>query len=164
MLEEEKIEFENLLFTVDDGIALITLNRPDKMNALNIDLLDELHEAFIECEMDDEIKAVLLTGSGEKAFAAGADIQELASLSPMEAREQSQDTADLFFYIERFPKPVIAAVNGFCLGGGNELAMACHMRWASEKAKFGQPEVNLGLICGYGGSQRLPRLIGKGEP
>ncbi|KAA3616730.1 MAG: hypothetical protein DWQ05_10855 [Calditrichaeota bacterium] len=155
--------FENLIFDSKNNIATITLNRPDKLNALNMDLLDELYDAFVECEVEDEIQAVILTGAGEKAFAAGADIEELAEMTPVEARQQSKNTADLFYYIEHFPKPVIAAVNGFCLGGGNELAMACHMRWASQNAKFGQPEVNLGLICGYGGSQRLARLIGKGR-
>ncbi len=163
MPDEEIFEYENLIFNTENNIATITLNRPEKMNALNMDLLDELYEAFVDCEVDDSVKGVILTGAGDKAFAAGADIKELTELSSLEAREQSRNTAELFSYIENFPKPVIAAVNGFCLGGGNELAMACHMRWASENAKFGQPEVNLGLICGYGGSQRLPRLIGKGR-
>ena len=163
MSEFDIFEYENILFEIENGIAIITINRPEKMNALNIELLDELIGAFVDCEIEDEIKAIILTGAGDKAFAAGADIKELMQLSPLEARAQSRDTGELFSTIENFPKPVIAAVNGFCLGGGNELAMACHMRWASENAKFGQPEVNLGLICGYGGSQRLSRLIGKGR-
>ncbi|MFQ5633685.1 MAG: enoyl-CoA hydratase/isomerase family protein, partial [bacterium] len=144
-------------------IAYITINRPDKLNALNTQTMDELKHAFAAIRDDHSMKGAILTGAGKKAFVAGADIDELSKLNPVEARDLSMANNKFISEIEHFPKPVIAAVNGFCLGGGNELAMACHLRWASENAKFGQPEVNLGIICGYGGTQRLSRLVGKGR-
>jgi enoyl-CoA hydratase len=145
-----------------DRIAWITLQRPEKLNALNNEVLKELEQAFASLEFDDQVGAVVLTGSGEKAFVAGADIAELASLDTASARRQALAGQAVFERIESFPKPVIAAVNGFALGGGCELALACHIRIASENAKFGLPEVSLGVIPGYGGTQRLPRLVGKG--
>ena len=157
------MSYQNILFEQKDAMAIITINRPQKLNALNQQTIDELAKAFLVIRDDASVKGVILTGAGEKAFAAGADIEELSKMSAIEARDASLNNNHLLSAIEHFPKPVIAAVNGFCLGGGNELAMACHMRWASENAKFGQPEVNLGLICGYGGTQRLARLIGKGR-
>ncbi len=155
--------FQNILFETKNKIAYMTLNRPDKLNALNWKTMQELHEALSSIRDDLSVVGVILTGAGEKAFAAGADINELAQQSPVGAKEFSKQSQEILRFIEQFPKPIIAAINGFCLGGGCELAMACHMRIASEKAKFGQPEVNLGIICGNGGSQRLPRLVGKGR-
>jgi len=155
--------FQNLLFETKNKIAYLTLNRPDKLNALNWKTMQELHEALNSVRDDLNVAGVILTGAGEKAFAAGADINELAQQTPVGAKEFSKQSQEILRFIEQFPKPIIAAVNGFCLGGGCELAMACHMRIASEKAKFGQPEVNLGIMCGNGGSQRLPRLVGKGR-
>jgi enoyl-CoA hydratase len=143
-----------------EGYLILTLNRPDKMNALNIQLLDELREAIAEVSRDESIRGVILTGAGEKAFAAGADIAELNRLDGSTGREYSERGQRVFSMIERLDRPVIAAVNGFALGGGCELAMACHIRLASEKARFGQPEVNLGIIPGFGGTQRLTRLVG----
>ncbi|MFQ5627776.1 MAG: enoyl-CoA hydratase/isomerase family protein [bacterium] len=157
------MSYTNLLFEQKDEIAYITINRPDKLNALNNQTMDELRRAFATIHDDHSVKGVILTGAGEKAFVAGADIDELSRLNPVEARDLSLANNKFISEIEHFPKPVIAAVNGFCLGGGNELAIACHLRWASENAKFGQPEVNLGIICGYGGTQRLSRLVGKGR-
>jgi enoyl-CoA hydratase len=147
-----------------EGIFTITVNRPDKLNALNKDVIAELGQAIGEAYSNEEIKSVLLTGSGEKAFVAGADISEFTSLDAdggAALARRGQD--EVFNMIENCPKPVVAAVNGFALGGGCELAMSCHFRTASEGAKFGQPEVNLGLIPGYGGTQRLTQLIGKGK-
>lgn len=155
--------FQNILLDVKDRVAYITLNRPDKLNALNWKTMQELQDALSSVREDQNVVGVILTGAGEKAFAAGADINELAQQTPVGAKEFSKQSQEILRLIEEFPKPVIAAVNGFCLGGGSELAMACHMRIASEKAKFGQPEVNLGIMCGNGGSQRLPRLVGKGR-
>jgi len=155
--------FENILLEVKKQIATITINRPQKLNALNWQTMRELREAFAQTRDDDAVRGVIVTGAGEKAFVAGADIGELARQTPLQAKDFALASQEILRQIEHFPKPVIAAVNGFCLGGGNELAMACHMRWASENAKFGQPEVNLGIICGNGGTQRLPRLIGKGR-
>lgn len=147
-----------------EGIYTITINRPDKLNALNKDVVEELGHAIEEVYSNPEIKTVLLTGSGEKAFVAGADITEFATLDAAGGSGLAQKGADAVFNkIENCPKPVIAAVNGFALGGGCELAMSCHFRTAAEGAKFGQPEVNLGLIPGYGGTQRLTQLIGKGK-
>lgn len=157
------MSYQNILFKQKDEIAIITINRPEKLNALNQKTVDELALAFSAIRDDASVKGVILTGAGSKAFAAGADIEELAQLSAMQARQVSLANNAVLSAIEQFPKPVIAAVNGFCLGGGNELAMACHMRWAAKNAKFGQPEVNLGITCGYGGTQRLPRLVGKGK-
>ena len=155
--------YENILAKKEDGIGFIIINRPDKLNALNAKTLEELHAAFSEFKEDQEIKAVILTGSGEKAFIAGADIGELAGLDGDTGKNyvlKGQETSRL---IENFPKPVIAAINGFALGGGTEVALACHVRIAADNAKMGQPEVKLGLIPGFGGTQRLARLVGKGQ-
>ena len=145
-----------------DRLAWVTLNRPEKLNALNNDVLKELEQIFADLEHDAEVGAVVLTGAGEKAFVAGADISELKILDTAGARTLALRGQAVFQRIEAMPKPVIAAVNGFALGGGCELALACHIRIASENARFGLPEVSLGLIPGYGGTQRLPRLVGKG--
>ena len=155
--------YENLLWEVRDGIAYVTVNRPEALNALNRKTVAELGLAFQSASDDAEVRAVVLTGSGEKAFVAGADIHELADDAPSEGKEFALAGQEVFSSIERMQKPVIAAVNGYALGGGCELAMACTLRVASENAVFGQPEVKLGIIPGYGGSQRLPRLIGKGR-
>ncbi|MFN4111776.1 MAG: enoyl-CoA hydratase/isomerase family protein [Ignavibacteria bacterium] len=155
--------YETILFEQKANIAIVTINRPDKLNALNKKVLEELYSAFKHCGEVETIWGVILTGSGEKAFVAGADISEINQLTPQTGREFALKGQSIFNYIEQFPKPVICAVNGFALGGGCELAMACHIRIASENAKFGQPEVNLGIIPGYGGTQRLTRLIGKGN-
>ncbi|MFV0517060.1 MAG: enoyl-CoA hydratase-related protein [Aminipila sp.] len=152
--------YENLKFEVKDKIAFITINRPQAMNALNVDVLNELYSAFTEVEKNDDICSAILTGEG-KAFVAGADIAQMHSLDAVEGRNMMILGHKVMNYIESIEKPVIAAVNGFALGGGCELAMACDIRIASEKAKFGQPEVNLGIIPGFGGTQRLPRLVGK---
>jgi enoyl-CoA hydratase len=152
-----------LLAREDDGIAVITVNRPDKLNALNAGTIAQLDDAVREVRADDGVRAVILTGSGEKAFVAGADIAELSRMGPIDGVQVSRDGQDTFRMLERLPKPVIAAVNGFALGGGLELAMACHVRLASSKAKFGLPEVKLGIIPGYGGTVRLPRLVGRGS-
>ncbi|MEJ7822925.1 MAG: enoyl-CoA hydratase-related protein [Chitinophagaceae bacterium] len=148
---------------LENGIFTITINRPDKMNALNQDVMSDLNNAMDEVYKNPEIKSVIVTGSGNKAFVAGADISEFSGLSQQQGMALAKKGQDIFFKIENSPKPVIAAVNGFALGAGCELAMACHMRVASENAKFGQPEVNLGLIPGYGGTQRLTLLVGKGK-
>jgi enoyl-CoA hydratase len=156
------MSFENILFEIREPLAIITLNRPKVLNALNRATFSELETAFTELAASDSIRAILITGSGEKAFAAGADIQELTHLSATEGQQLSARGQRVFDLIENCGKPVIACINGFALGGGCELAMACTLRLASETAKLGQPEVKLGLLPGYGGSQRLPRLIGKG--
>ncbi len=156
------MQFENLLFEEKNNIAKVIINRPDKLNALNNKTLKELNELFSFIQNSDSISVVIITGAGEKAFVAGADIKELAILNSQSGREFSQFGQSVFNKIENCNRPVIAAVNGFALGGGCELALACHIRLASENAKFGQPEVNLGIIPGYGGTQRLTRLIGKG--
>ena len=152
--------YKNLIYEVKNKIAYININRP-KMNALNRELLDELYAAFEATSKNDEVRAIILTGEG-KAFVAGADIAEMKDLSAIEGKAMMAKGHNVMNFIESQPKPVIAAVNGFALGGGCELAMACDIRIASEDAKFGQPEVNLGIIPGFGGTQRLPRLIGKG--
>lgn len=151
------------LETGDDQITVLTINRPDKLNALNSELLDELDETFTELKRNKMVSAVIITGAGDKAFMAGADISELSSLDSESGKKISLKGQGVFDRIEAFPKPVIAVVNGFALGGGAELAMACHLRVAAENALFGLPEVSLGLIPGYGGTQRLPRLIGRGK-
>lgn len=145
------------------GILVVTISRPDAMNALNASVLDELLEVIQEADHSNVITGIVITGEGDKAFVAGADIKQLSSLNSKEALELSQKGQKLFKLIEDFAKPVIAAVNGFALGGGCELAMACHFRLAVENSKFGQPEINLGLIPGYGGTQRLPQLVGRGK-
>lgn len=158
------MNYENLLIAIENKIALVTLNRPAKLNALNKDTLAELHAAFTDLENNEAVQAIILTGSGEKAFVAGADIAEFANFSAQEGTQLAADGHQkVFDRIENLKKPVIAAVNGFALGGGLELAMACHFRVASENAKMGLPEVTLGLIPGYGGTQRLPQLVGKGR-
>jgi enoyl-CoA hydratase len=154
---------DNVLLTQDGAVATVTINRPDKLNALNAATLDELDSAFREIESSDATRAVIVTGSGEKAFVAGADIGELAQQTPLTGKLTARRGQDLFRRIELFPKPVVAAVNGFALGGGCELAMACHVRLASDNAQFGLPEVSLGIIPGYGGTQRLSRLVGRGR-
>lgn len=156
------MKFKNLLFEEAKNIARVTVNRPDKLNALNHETLKELNQLFDFIQSSESISVVIITGSGEKAFVAGADIKELASLDSKSGDEFSQFGQSVFNKIENLNKPVIAAVNGFALGGGCELALACHIMLASENAKFGQPEVNLGIIPGYGGTQRLSRQIGKG--
>ncbi|MEO6171952.1 MAG: enoyl-CoA hydratase-related protein [Arenimonas sp.] len=154
--------FQNLNITQNDRVRTITLNRPDKLNALNRDTISELHAAFDQVAQDDNTNVVILTGAGPKAFVAGADISEMSGLSPVQARDFSRHGQKLMSKIEQSGKPVIGMINGFALGGGMELALACHLRFASETAKFGQPEVNLGLIPGFGGTQRLLRLAGRG--
>ena len=153
----------NLLLENRDGVAVLTLNRPARLNALSRGTLEELDAAVGRLESEPELKAAVLIGAGPKAFAAGADIEELATLSPLQAREVAAGGQRVLRRLEQLRKPVIAAVNGFALGGGCELAMACHLRLAAPHARFGQPEVNLGLIPGYGGTQRLARLVGRGR-
>src|SRR5215472_13401909 len=156
--------YSHILFEVDDaGVALITVNRPQKLNALSGEVIVELGQAFDQVASDGGIRAAIVTGAGEKAFVAGADINELAVLSGFEAREFSLRGQGVFRRLETGGKPSVAAVNGFALGGGLELAMACTLRFASENAKLGQPEVKLGIIPGYGGTQRLARLAGRGR-
>jgi enoyl-CoA hydratase len=155
--------FQNLLFDLAGGIARITVNRPDKLNALNDAVIAELGAAIDEVGKNGEIKGVILTGAGPKAFVAGADIAELSRQGPFDGKARAMVGQGVFRRFERSGKPVIAAVNGFALGGGCELAMACHVRIASESARFGQPEAKLGIAPGYGGSVRLPRLVGKGR-
>lgn len=152
-----------LLVGKRDGIALVTINRPDKLNALNSEVMRELDACFTAIGADPQVHGAILTGAGEKAFAAGADIAELATQSPVAGREHALRGQRVLDGIEGLGKPVIAAVNGFALGGGCELAMACHVRIASENARLGTPEVKLGLMCGYGGTQRLARLVGRGR-
>ena len=156
-------EFKNLKIEIEDRIALLTLNQPEVLNALNQSTMEELEEVFHKRLAQDDVGAVIVTGAGDKAFAAGADIKELAALDPLEARVVSRQGHRVLEAIEGFSRPVIAAINGFCLGGGCELALACHIRIAAESAQIGLPEVKLGLIPGYGGTQRLPRLVGKGK-
>ena len=155
--------YHTLLTSLDNNIFTITINRPDKMNALNQEVMNDLNNVMDEVAKNNEIRSVIITGAGNKAFVAGADISEFSGLSQQQGMALAKKGQDIFFKIENCTKPVIAAVNGFALGGGCELAMACHMRVASENAKFGQPEVNLGLIPGYGGTQRLTMLVGKGK-
>jgi enoyl-CoA hydratase len=155
--------YSTLLTDLQDGILTLTINRPDKLNALNRQVLEELNTELDRVYTDADVKAVILTGAGPKAFVAGADISEFMQASASEGAALAQKGQNIFFRIERCPKPFVAAVNGFALGGGCELAMSCHFRVASENAKFGQPEVNLGLIPGYGGTQRLTQLVGRGK-
>jgi enoyl-CoA hydratase len=153
--------YENLLTAVDNGVFTLTINRPDKLNALNKKTVAEIGEAIASAKNDPSVKAIIITGAGPKSFVAGADISEFIGLSVDQGKALAQTGQDTFRSIETCPKPVIAAVNGFALGGGCELAMSCHLRVASDNAKFGQPEVNLGLIAGYGGTQRLIQYVGK---
>jgi enoyl-CoA hydratase len=155
--------YQTLLTTLSENIFTITINRPDKLNALNKTVIRELGEAVEEIYQNDLIRAGIITGAGSRAFVAGADISGFAGLNREEGRKLAKDGLDVFFKIENAPKPIVAAVNGFALGGGCELAMACHFRLCSDLAQFGQPEVGLGLIPGYGGTQRLTQLIGKGR-
>lgn len=156
------MDYEHVLFEKKDKIAFVTLNRPQVFNALNQKLMSELRSVFLDCAHDPEVGVMILTGAGDKAFAAGADIGELAKLNPLTAWKTMEHGQHTFRLLEMMGKPSIAAVNGFALGGGCELAMACTVRIASNRAKMGQPEVNLGVIPGYAGTQRLPRIVGKG--
>lgn len=157
------MEFKNLLWEITDDILLLTINRADKLNALNSATILEIQSAFIEARKVSGLRGIILTGEGEKAFVAGADIAEFQSLDIQQAKALAQRGHDILFLIEHTPIPVIAVVNGFALGGGCELSMACHLRIATPNAKFGQPEVNLGIIAGYGGTQRLIQYIGKAK-
>jgi enoyl-CoA hydratase len=155
--------FENVLIERDEATAIVTINRPKVLNALNTPTLDELRRTFLELKQDGEVRVVIVTGAGEKAFVAGADINELAVQTPTGGREHALAGQHVFDLIENMGKPVIAAINGYALGGGCELAMACTLRLAADTAKLGQPEIALGLIPGYAGTQRLSRLVGKGK-
>jgi len=155
--------YTTILTSLDNGIFTITINRPDKLNALNKDVFNDLDKAVDEIYSNADIKTAIITGAGPKAFVAGADITEFAGLDKDQAMALAKRGQDVFFKIEHSKKPIVAAVNGFALGGGCELAMCCHFRLCSDNAKFGQPEVNLGLIPGYGGTQRLTQLVGKGK-
>lgn len=158
------MKYNNILVGIDGKTAKITINRPKKLNALNKDTINELHKAIEALEADEKVRAIIITGSGDKAFVAGADITEFAHFDVSKGAKLSKKGQKLLFdFIENLNTPVIAAVNGFALGGGLELAMACHFRVASENAKMGLPEVSLGVIPGYGGTQRLPQLVGKGK-
>jgi len=157
------MSFENLLLESDRGVAVLTINRPRVLNAMDQLTLDELDRAFTKLFADEAVRAIILTGAGEKSFAAGGDISGLLKLDPLAARRMALQVQKTFSVIEKGPKPVIAAVNGFALGGGCELALCCDIRLASEMASFGQPEINIGILPGFGGSQRLPRLVGKGR-
>jgi enoyl-CoA hydratase len=158
------MHFENIVTATENNVQTITINRPDKLNALNKKTIDELHQAFDAAEKDAAVKVVIITGSGQKAFVAGADISEFASFSVEQGKALSAEGhKKLFDFVQNLTTPVIAAVNGFALGGGLELAMSCHIRVASDNAKMGLPEVSLGVIPGYGGTQRLAQLVGKGK-
>lgn len=155
---------ENILIDIQDQVAVVTINRPTKLNALNKSTIEELHQAFSDLSTNHDVKVVIVTGSGEKAFVAGADISEFANFSVDEGGKLAAKGQEILFdYVQNFNKPIIAAVNGFALGGGLELAMSCHFRVASDNAKMGLPEVTLGVIPGYGGTQRLAQLVGKGR-
>ncbi|APU68016.1 MAG: enoyl-CoA hydratase-related protein [Bacteroidota bacterium] len=158
------MSYYNISEELEDAILTIRIDRPKKLNALNRETIQELHEALKEAREDEEVKVIILTGAGEKAFVAGADISEFADFSPKEGKRLAAEGQEkLFNYVAEFPKPIIAAINGFALGGGLELAMAAHFRIASDNAKMGLPETSLGVIPGYGGTQRLPQLVGKGR-
>ena len=154
------MSYKNIIFEVSNGVAVITFNRPNVLNALNSELLGEFSHALDEVSANDAIGALVLTGAGEKAFVAGADIKELSTLNALSGKQFSQKGHGIIHKLQQIPIPVIAAVNGFALGGGTEIALACDFIYASDKATFGQPEINLGLIPGFGGTQRLPRLVG----
>jgi enoyl-CoA hydratase len=155
--------YDNILFEVHDGVGLLTFNRPKALNALNSKTLEEVREVVVNVEQDESIRVLVLTGAGDRAFVAGADITTFQTLNPLQARHFAEIGQGIFFMLEELPKPVIACVNGFALGGGCELAMSCDFIYASDKARFGQPEINLGLIPGFGGTQRLARLIGRAK-
>ncbi|MBW2216431.1 MAG: enoyl-CoA hydratase/isomerase family protein [Deltaproteobacteria bacterium] len=155
------MSYENIIFETDENVAIIKFNRPKSLNAVNTEVLAELADALNNIEHDSNIGALILTGEGEKSFVAGADVSQMVNLSPIQLRKFSRDGQDVLFALEELPIPVIACVNGFALGGGTEIAMACDFIYASEKAKFGQPEITLGVIPGFGGTQRLSRLVGK---
>jgi enoyl-CoA hydratase len=157
------MDFKNLLWEISDNILLLTINRADKLNALNSETILEIQAAFTEARKTPDLKGIIITGAGEKAFVAGADISEFSGINMENAKALAQRGQDIFFLIEHTAIPVIAVVNGFALGGGCELSMACHLRIATPNAKFGQPEVNLGIIAGYGGTQRLIQYIGKAK-
>jgi enoyl-CoA hydratase len=157
------VDYMNVQLRKDAPLGWIIINRPDKLNALNAETIRELYSAFMSLRDDPEVRSVILTGSGDKAFVAGADISELASLDQASGKDYVLEGQELTKLIENYRKPVIAAINGYALGGGTELAMACHVRIASENTKMGQPEVKLGLVPGFGGTQRLARLVGKGK-
>ncbi|MCX7743355.1 MAG: enoyl-CoA hydratase-related protein [Flavobacteriales bacterium] len=158
------MSYKNIISVKQDGVCLLTINRPDKLNALNKETIAEISHCVSTCGTNDEVKVIIITGSGEKAFVAGADISEFAHFDKENGKKLSAEGHEkLFDLVENTSKPVIAAINGFALGGGLELAMSCHIRYASENAKLGLPEVSLGVIPGYGGTQRLPRLVGKGR-
>jgi len=157
------MQYENVKIEPRDGLLILTIDRPKVLNALNAKTVEEIYHVFAAARDDENVKAVIITGGGEKAFVAGADINELAQQTPITGKGTSERGQFILSFIERFPKPVIAAINGFALGGGCELALACHIRIASEKAQIGLPEVTLGVIPGYGGTQRMARLLGKGK-
>lgn len=157
------MNYKTILVEISEKVAIITINRPDKLNAINLEVIAELEKAFDEMERNNDVGVVILTGSGEKSFVAGSDISALASYSPEKAREYSVIGNKFLSRLQNFSKPVIAAVNGFALGSGCEIALACHIRLAADNAKFGQPEVQLGLIPGHGGTQRLARIVGFGK-
>lgn len=157
------MQLENLLLEISEGIATITVNRPSAMNAMTVATLEELERVVTEIIRNPDIRVAIITGAGSKAFIAGADIAMLLEMNSTQARELAQLAHGIYAAIEKSPKPFIAAVNGYALGGGCELAMACDIRLASENAKFGQPEINIGILPGFGGTQRLPRLVGKGR-
>ena len=156
------MSFDNLLLERDGAVAVLTINRPQVLNALNTPTMDELRRAVLEVKHDDTVRVLIITGAGEKSFVAGADINELAVQTPAQGKEHALRGQHVFDLVENLGKPVIAAINGFALGGGCELALACTLRIAADTARLGQPEINLGIIPGYAGSQRLPRLVGKG--
>jgi enoyl-CoA hydratase len=153
--------YETILYEVRDAVAVVVINRPKVMNALNPQVIEELAQAFAAIAADDQVKAVVLTGAGDRAFVAGADIAAMAEMPALEGRKFARRGQEVLFMIEKLDKPVIAAVGGFALGGGTEISMACDFVYASSKAKFGQPEINLGIIPGFGGTQRLARLVGR---
>ena len=155
------MSYENIIFETDENVVVIKFNRPRALNAVNTDVLMELADALEKIENDPDIGALVLTGEGEKSFVAGADVSQMVNLTPIQLRKFSRDGQEILFCLEELPIPVIACVNGFALGGGTEIAMACDFIYASENAKFGQPEISLGVIPGFGGTQRLSRLVGK---
>lgn len=157
------VKYKTLKVENYEGVLTITLNRPESLNSLNFNILDELNEVIQGSYDNEEVRGIIITGAGEKAFAAGADIKEIAELNEVNARKFAEHGQEIFTRIEQSEKPIIAAINGFALGGGCELAMACHIRIATKNSQFGQPETNLGLIPGYGGTQRLTQLVGKGK-